>query len=127
MTVAKATTIAKANADRRQFGRRNTRLHGWVVVEGRPRMACLVRNVSDGGALLEFPAPKSMPFRFTLVIDCKGFEALCETRHHKDHWMGVRFVRFEKIIEPIACWSPDQEDSWKGKIGRGPASPDIAG
>jgi hypothetical protein len=112
-------TIARALAERRAFGRRTTCLHGWVVVEGRSRLACLVRNVSDGGALLEFAAPKSMPFQFKLVIDCKGFEAVCETRHHQEQWMGVRFVHFERLVEPIALWSPVVDDAWKGKAGQG--------
>jgi hypothetical protein len=112
--------VAKAHAERRAFGRRTACLHGWVVVDGRPRLACLVRNVAEGGALLEFAAPKSMPFRFRLVIECKGFEALCETRHHQDQWMGVRFVEFEKVAAPIALWSPDVDDAWKGRTAHRP-------
>ena len=100
--------------ERRQFGRRKTLLHGWVVVEGRPKMACLVRNVSEGGALLECDVPKGLPFRFSLVIDCKGFQAWCEVRHQTDQWMGVRFVRFDKVEEPITAWSPTLEDAWAG-------------
>ena len=102
-------------ADRRQFGRRTTSLHGWVVIEGRPRIACLVRNVSEGGALLECQMPKIIPFQFGLVIDCKGFEATCEARHHTEQWMGVRFVIVKTIEEPIAQWSPVIEDAWAGK------------
>lgn len=101
--------------ERRQFGRRKTCLHGWVVVEGRPKIACLVRNVSEGGALLECEVPKGLPFRFSLVIDCKGFQALCEVRHQTDQWMGVRFVHLDRVEEPIAQWSPALEDAWAGK------------
>lgn len=101
--------------ERRQFGRRKTCLHGWVVVDGRPRRPCLVRNVSEGGALLEFEIPKVMPYRFTLIIDCKGFEAWCETRHTGETWMGVQFVRVDKIEAPIAHWSVEMEDAWAGK------------
>ena len=101
--------------ERRQFGRRNTCLHGWLIIEGRPRIACLVRNVSDGGALLECAVPKSIPFRFSLLIECKGFEAWCEARHHTEQWLGVRFVTVQKIDEPIAQWSPQLQDAWAGK------------
>jgi len=106
---------AQPASDRRQFGRRNTCLHGWMSIEGRPRIACLVRNVSEGGALLECDVPKVMPYRFGLIIECKGFEAWCETRHQKERWIGVRFVRFERVEEPIAQWSPELEDNWAGK------------
>ena len=104
-----------SQVERRQFGRRTTCLHGWVVIEGRPRINCLVRNVSEGGALLECHAPKMIPFRFGLIIECKGFEAICEARHHTPEWMGVRFVTVKKIEEPIAQWSPVIEDAWAGK------------
>lgn len=110
-----AKSAPAATLERRQFGRRQTCLHGWVIVEGRPRIACLVRNVSEGGALLECNAPKSMPFRFSLLIECKGFQAWCEIRHQTDNWIGVRFVRFDKVVEPIALWSPLVEDQWAGK------------
>jgi hypothetical protein len=115
------TQPVQAAVERRQFGRRTTCLHGWVIIDGRPRMACLVRNVSEGGALLEFPVPKVMPFRFSLSIDCKGFEAWCEPRHHTETWMGVRFVRVERIEQPIAEWSMEHEKAWSGKAA--PVSP----
>ena len=102
-------------AERRQFGRRTTHIHGWVAIEGRQKIPCLVRNVSEGGALLEFEVPKNMPFMFKLVIDSKGFEAMCEMRHQGPTWMGVQFVNFERIVEPIAEWSAELEDRWAGK------------
>ena len=106
---------APAFVERRQFGRRKTCLHGWLAIEGRPKIACLVRNVSEGGALLECEVPKVLPFRFSLEIDCKGFQAVCEPRHQTQTWVGVRFVRVDKIEEPIAKWSPELEDAWAGK------------
>ena len=109
-----ALTSPQVHVDRRQFGRRKTCLHGWIILEGRPRLACLVRNVSEGGALLEFEVPKIMPYRFGIKIESKGFEALCETRHKSDTWIGVQFVRFDQVQQPIVQWSLDLEDSWAG-------------
>ena len=101
--------------ERRQFGRRETTLHGWVAVEGRPRIACVVKNISEGGALLELPITKYLPFHFNLVIDCKGFQALCEVRHQSESHVGVQFVRFDEVAEPIAKWCPVTEDAWSGR------------
>ena len=115
LTKSAAAPAPYQGAERRQFGRRQTCLHGWVVVEGRQRLPCLVRNVSEGGALLECSAPKLMPYRFSLVIDCKGFQAWCEIRHQADQWIGVRFVRVDKVEVPIAHWSAIVEDQWAGK------------
>lgn len=111
------TALAKAHpVERRQFGRRKTCIHGWVAVDGRVKLPCLVRNVSKGGALLEFDVPKNLPFTFKLVIDSKGFEARCETRHKGPTWMGVEFVQVERIVEPIEAWSMEDEDRWAGKV-----------
>ena len=109
------TTTAHQFVERRQFGRRSTCLHGWLAIDGRPKIACLVRNVSDDGALLECDVPKIMPFRFSLIIECKGFQASCEARHQTEKWIGIRFVRFDRVEQPIAQWSPELEDAWAGK------------
>ena len=106
------------SVERRHFGRRVSCLHGWLVMEGRARIACVVRNVSNGGALLECPVPKVLPFRFQLVIDCKGFEATCELRHKGETWMGVQFVRLVKVEQPVTEWSPLLEEAWAGKSRR---------
>jgi PilZ domain len=80
-------------ADRRQFGRRSTVWHAWVVVAGRPRQACIVRNVSPTGALLEFPDAPPEAHEFRLLIDTLGFEARCDVRHRNRNLIGVFFPR----------------------------------
>jgi hypothetical protein len=39
--------------ERRLFGRRELTIHAWVQF-GRCREACLIRNISEQGALIEF-------------------------------------------------------------------------
>jgi hypothetical protein len=78
--------------ERRQFGRRTVTMHGWILVEGRPRIACTVRNISVEGALLELTAPAWLPYYFRLVIDVSNFETECELRHQSPSSIGVRFV-----------------------------------
>lgn len=80
------------SAERRQFGRRTTSLHAWIKVPGRPAMACIVRNLSVTGALLEFDVPHWMPYRFRLIIEATRFESNCETRHMGPHSLGVMFT-----------------------------------
>lgn len=78
--------------ERRAFGRRRTLLHALVHTRGRPPTPCIVRNVSEGGALLEFPSdPYWLPSYFTLTIDSDGFSAQCEIRHKSQHGAGVFF------------------------------------
>ena len=79
-------------ADRRQFGRRQTSLHGWISVPGRPKLACHVKDLSIGGALLGLQAPSWLPFNFVLTIEATRFVSWCEVRHHKHDAVGVRFM-----------------------------------
>ena len=84
--------------DRRQFGRRRTQLHGFIVCVGRAPIPCLVRNISEGGALLEVDRQVRITSYFQLAIEADGFEADCEIRHQTEHGIGVYFreVRVEK-------------------------------
>jgi hypothetical protein len=103
----------KSFVERRQFGRRQTNVHGWIVLDGKRRLPCIVRNVSEGGALLELDVPKSLPFWFNLVVECKGFEARCEIRHSNETSLGVRFVRVETAGTPIDAWT-EANNAWHG-------------
>ena len=82
----------KPLAERRQFGRRWCRVHGWICVDGGPRVACRVTNFSEGGALLEIDHAFAMPDRFRLIIDAVGFDVLSEIRHRRGGVVGVSFV-----------------------------------
>lgn len=79
-------------AERRQFGRRQTLVHGSISARGRPTIPCVMRDVSDGGALLEVGHPQWLPSRFRLTIEVNGFEADCEIVRRMDNAVGVRFV-----------------------------------
>lgn len=79
--------------ERRQFGRRRTQLHAWVRVPGRPQYPCIVRDLSEGGAKLEFDDTSWLPARFHLTIDADGFESDCEVRHQDATHAGVEFVK----------------------------------
>jgi hypothetical protein len=112
MTALKSSAPAH---ERRQFGRRETCIHAWILVEGRPRTACVVRNVSEGGALLELEVPAWMPFRFLLDVEAKRFRSQCEIRHKGAHGLGVTFVKVLEAPVPISSWSPQIQDAWAGK------------
>ncbi len=79
-------------ADRRQFGRRQTSLHAWISVPGRPRLPCIVKDISIGGALLQFERPSWLPFTFQLTIESTRFTTMCEVRHQATTTTGVRFM-----------------------------------
>ena len=78
--------------EQRQFGRRQTNLHAWISVPGRPKLPCTVKNLSVGGALLELNTPSWLPFNFQLTIEATRFRTMCEVRHHSANAIGVRFL-----------------------------------
>ncbi len=82
----------RAPVERRQFGRRTTLWHAWIVTPGQRRIACKVRNVSEGGALLELPVPEWLPAKFSLAVDEQGIVVACELRHRGRHGVGVTFA-----------------------------------
>jgi len=78
--------------ERRQFGRRQTQVHAFIMARGRPAVLCIMRDVSDGGALLEVPHPEWLPKRFRLAIEASRFQVECEIVHREDGAVGVRFA-----------------------------------
>jgi hypothetical protein len=100
--------------DRRQFGRRSVCLHGWICVEGRPRIPCLVSDLSIVGARLDLDVPAWLPFRFRLVIDASRFAADCEIRHQRSGHLGVAFVTRETALMPKHNVTVDDVEPWKG-------------
>jgi hypothetical protein len=79
-------------AERRQFGRRQTYLHARIHARGRPSVPCIMRDISEGGALLQVDHPQWLPSRFRLRIEADGTEADCEVMRRTEDSVGVRFL-----------------------------------
>ena len=78
--------------DRRQFGRRQTNVFGWIVVPGRSPLCCRVTNISPRGAHLELEKPLWLPYRFKLIFAHDQVERLCEVKHLYAGGLGVMFA-----------------------------------
>ena len=81
-----------AGVERRQFGRRQTCLHATIATRGRPVILCLMRDVSDDGALLEVPHPEWLPTRFRLIVEALGIESDCEVVRRTEFAVGILFA-----------------------------------
>ena len=79
-------------AERRQFGRRQTYVHARIHARGRPSVPCIMRDVSEGGALLLVDHPQWLPSRFRLKIEADGTEVECEVVRRIEDAVGVRFL-----------------------------------
>ena len=92
-------------ADRRRTPRRETNLAGVVKFYGRADIACTIRNLSDGGALIVFAIPQSLPHSFFLTIKGASAPFGCEVRHHYGVSAGVEFVDVARVsIEGTATY-----------------------
>lgn len=78
--------------DRRQFGRRHAHVHAVIAARGRPVVPCVMRDVSEGGALLEVAHPEWLPSRFRLVVEAYRLEVDCEIMRRTETAVGVRFA-----------------------------------
>lgn len=88
--------------DRREFGRRNSQLIGYVKVPLRAPVPCRLVNMSPKGALIDVPAYDHLPSRFRLTIG--NYETECEVKHRERARIGVHFATPYKF-DPNA---PDQ-------------------
>jgi PilZ domain len=79
-------------ADRRAFGRRPTNQHAMAHITGRAPLRCVVRDISEGGALLDFGDPVLLRNRLRLVWEGTGEQAECEVRHVQGGKAGVQFI-----------------------------------
>jgi len=58
----------------------------------RRSMSCTIRDLSDGGARLQFEGDWFIPQQFTLHVELDGYKLECERVWHKGGDCGVRFV-----------------------------------
>lgn len=90
----------KNSTGRRRFGRRMCRLDAMAHVGGRPATPCIVRNISETGALLEFSEPFNPSYKFRIVIELLNIDTFCEIRHQGDYGIGVRFLAERERTHP---------------------------
>lgn len=53
---------------------------------------CIVRDLSDSGAKIEFSLGWIVPSNFTLFVELDGFKVECEKVWHRGDLYGVRFT-----------------------------------
>lgn len=81
-----------SHAEKRAFGRRETSI-GAVVRDGHRIYDCIIRDLSEGGALLEFNSRPDLSTRFWLRWEGMSSDIVCEVRHVNGHRAGVQFSR----------------------------------
>ena len=105
-------SVKQDYAEKRSFGRRQTYLHGWVKIPGRPPLACTIHNMSVGGALLEFMNTVPLPFSFVLTIEGSKQTYGCEVRHTAGARTGVGFVDIATVQQAARASYGGEVGSW---------------
>jgi len=84
------------NAQRRRVIKRVT-----IASDARgSRMPCLMKNVSDTGALLEFETDLIPPETFIVTNDLDGYRVPAEIVRHEGRRYGIRFTGPRQTIPP---------------------------
>ena len=78
--------------------------HAKVSFPGLPPIDCIVRDVSEGCALLELPVPSKVTTRLHLHIEEYGVDVECDVRHVSGHHVGVEFVGYSERERPVLCF-----------------------
>lgn len=109
-----------AALERRSFGRRRPVWHAWIMPSNLQRLPCCVRNVSNGGALLELPVPDWLPAQFDVFVDGPDMRLHCEIAHRGKHGVGVVFTDADLAAELMAycCVRSDER-----RVARGGFAP----
>ena len=85
--------------ERRQFGRRKTNTRAWIRLDTGVRFSCIVRDISEGGALLEVEPGTVLPDTFEVRIESEDLRAVCHVRHRTRRGVGVFFTETAPLFE----------------------------
>ncbi len=78
--------------ERRSHLRRRVFKAGSILIDQRlADVGCIVRNISVGGACLEFERPPAVPNQFMLLIASEHLERPCQLAWRAERRVGVRF------------------------------------
>ncbi|WP_269583127.1 PilZ domain-containing protein [Roseibium sp. Sym1] len=96
-----------------------------VFQHGLRSIPCIVRNISDGGALLEFEQAYMLPKEFDLHIDLEAYEVTCERRWEEGLRCGVQFISEKRPTSAQrAQVLKTSEEALKGEVDNRRDSPD---
>lgn len=77
--------------EQRKFGRRAVAIHATIEVECRTIVSCVVRNLSEGGALLELIDTVALPPSFILRLHNSDAKIPCMLNRSNANTHGVVF------------------------------------
>lgn len=90
--------VVNSSIEQRKFGRRSVALHAIVEVLGRSHLPCVVRNLSEGGALIELIDRAELPASFGLRLPNSNATIPCDRTHKTGNAYGITFRQQDGIV-----------------------------
>jgi hypothetical protein len=89
------------------------------------RLRCIVRDISQDGALVDFPHPKDLPSLFWLRLEGEATLCLCTIAWRSERQLGVEFS--EQIMERrrVERWAQSHTDWSRLRAQRQSKAPNI--
>ena len=78
--------------ERRTDRRARVLLPAWIRLPGGGRIACSIRDTSEGGARLHLRQPARVPAPFEVIVEADGRQFDCVVRHRSDTGLNVQFL-----------------------------------
>ncbi|WP_244476436.1 PAS domain-containing methyl-accepting chemotaxis protein [Methylobacterium sp. Leaf88] len=78
--------------ERRTERRTRVLLRAAIRLPGGARLACTIRDLTQGGARLHLGQPAQVPDRFAVVVEADGREFDCAVRHRSGTSLNVQFL-----------------------------------
>ncbi len=99
---------------------------GKMIFQGGLRsIPCIVRNISDGGVMLQFEQAYMLPKEFSLRMDLEDYEATCELRWQEGLRCGVQFIGEKRPVSAArAQVLKSSEEALKTELDERRDSPD---
>jgi hypothetical protein len=101
------------STERRKSVRRRCLLGARIIVNGgNSTLNCVIRNRSDGGALLTLPAPMAIASEFPLVVDKHAAAATATVAWRSGKMVGIAF-REEGALDRMSDMAERREADFK--------------
>jgi hypothetical protein len=94
--------------DRRHQRRRTSIAANIILEESSAMIACIVRDLTSGGACLELTPPAQVPRRFGLAMDPSSEVRQCDLVWQHENRVGVEFIEAQRDPTPAAQVSDDR-------------------
>lgn len=115
-------------ASKHEFGRRTANRHAWIRIDGLRSQRCILKSVTDDGAVLACEHPALLPFLFEVEDQRDGWHERCQLGEVTEAGATVTFVPADEDFGREQEAETDELIEWTGDAAPvvAPADPERA-